>query len=80
MQFLRFVSFTTTDSFDFFSILLTIGCFGAGLGCSRLGKHMIGTLNTIAQAPNTRNPNHQAPIQRGSLGVMSTALKVQNII
>jgi len=36
---------------------------------------MVGMLNKSENAPNTRKPSHQAPIQRGSLGEISTPTK-----
>lgn len=44
--------------------------FSSGCGRNRRGKKMSGIAANIPQIPNKRNPNHQAPIQRGSRVVM----------
>ena len=45
------------------------------LGLRDLGNRSNGSEQTIARTPNARNPSHQAPIQRGSRGWISTSIR-----
>ena len=62
----------------------SVGCFSSvAFSLYRFGKQNRGMAKMMLTIPKMRNPNHQAPIQRGSFGVMSTSkifkFKITNV-